>query len=151
MPNFPIDSLQDPHIVHHFALEVQGLVSATFSECSGLDTSNEVIEHIENDQTGAQKITKLVGRLKWGDITLKRGVTDNMDLWNWRKQVIDGQIDIARKDASILMMDAMDQQIARIDIKRCWPAGYKSSDVKSADNSVMIETVTLTHEGANRV
>jgi len=149
MPNFPFDSLQDPHIVHHFALEIQG-ISVTFSECSGLDSSNEVIEHIENDALGHQQTTKMPGRIKWGDVTLKRGVTDNMDLWTWRKQVIDGQIDMARKDASILMMDAMDQQIARVNLKRCWPSAYKSSDVKSADNSVMIETIVLAHEFAER-
>lgn len=146
MPSFPITGLKDPHVVHHFALEVQGIVQGTFTECSGLETSNEIIEHREVDNTGKQKITKLAGMLKVNDITLKRGMSGDTYFYDWRQQVVDGQINVARKDGSIILQDSMDQEIARINFVRGWPSKYKSSDFKSTDNSVAIEELTLAVE-----
>ena len=50
-------------------------------------------------------IRKLPGLKKFSNITLKRGITDDLDLWNWRKQVMDGKIKDARKNGSIILMD----------------------------------------------
>ena len=150
MPNFPIDGLKDPHVVHHFALELQGVVEGTFQECSGISTTSEVIEHREQDAQGRQKITKIPGQLKVNDITLKRGMTDDLDLYRWRQDVIDGKIDLARKDGSIILMDQLDNEVYRVNFRRGWPTVYKSSDFKSTDNSVALEELTLAVEWIER-
>jgi phage tail-like protein len=150
MPNFPIDGLKDPHVVHHFALELQGVVEGTFQECSGLSSTSEVIEHREQDPQGRQKITKIPGQLKFNDITLKRGVTDDLDLYRWRQDVIDGKIDLARKDGSVILQDQQDNEVYRFNFRRGWPTVYKSSDFKSTDNSVALEELTLAVEWIER-
>ena len=150
MPDFFIPGLQDPHVVHHFALEVQGDVKGTFQECTGMETSNEVIEHRETDLQGKQQLTKIPGQLKVGDITLKRGVTDDTFLFDWRQQILNGQVDVARKDGSIILQDSMDQQIARINFTRAWPQKYKTGDFKATENSILIEEVTLAVEMIER-
>jgi phage tail-like protein len=150
MPDVFIPGLQDPHVVHHFALEIQGDVKGTFQECSGMETSNEVIEHRETDITGKQQLTKIPGQLKVGDITLKRGVTDDQFLFDWRQQILNGEVNLARKDGSIILQDSLDQQIARINFSRAWPQKYKTGDFKATDNSILIEEVTLAVEMIER-
>ena len=41
--------------------------------------------------------------LKWGDITLKRGFTDDMKLQEWRNKTVDGEVDDMRKNGSIVI------------------------------------------------
>ena len=96
---------EDPLVGFHFAVEIQGVVTGYFTECSGLGSEHEVIEHNVVNEKGQEIVIKIPGRLKWDNITLKRGITSNMDIWDWRKMVEDGQIEDARHDGSITMFD----------------------------------------------
>jgi phage tail-like protein len=94
----------DPLVGFHFQLDLGGVVAGYFTEISGLGSENEVVEH-KVVEGGKQKVQKIPGRLKWGDITLKRGITAMMDIWQWRKLVEDGMVDAARTNGSIIMLD----------------------------------------------
>ncbi|SRR6266508_3445545 len=144
------EGLKDPQVVHHFGLEVQGIEEATFREASGFESTSDVIEHRESGKDGKQKISKQPGNLKWADIVLKRGVTDSLDLFNWRKKVVDGKIDEARKSGSIVFYNSADSAIARFDFVRAWPSKWKGPDVNTTNNAVAIEEITITHEGMIR-
>ncbi|HEY7467284.1 MAG TPA: phage tail protein [Dehalococcoidia bacterium] len=150
MPRITFDGLKDPQVVHHFALEVQGIEEATFQEADGFENSNEVIEQRETGKGGKQYVSKQPGNLKWTDITLKRGVTSSMELYNWRQQVIDGNMDQARKSGSVVMYDARNTEISRISFVRGWPSKWKQGGVKTSDNSAQIEEITIVHEGIKR-
>jgi len=41
--------------------------------------------------------------MKWGDVTLKRGITKSMDIWDWRQKVEEGKGGDARRNGSIIM------------------------------------------------
>jgi len=142
--------LKDPQVVHHFALEVQGVEECTFAEASGFDNSHEKVEQRETTKGGKQMVSVQPGNLKWSDIVLKRGVTDSMELYNWRQKVIDGDLMTARKDGSIVFYDAKNTEIARYSFVRGWPSKWESSGVKTGDNAIMIETLTIAHEGFTR-
>jgi hypothetical protein len=45
-----------------------------------------VIEHKVVTEKGQEVVLKIPGRLKWENITLKRGITSSMDIWDWRKR-----------------------------------------------------------------
>lgn len=96
---------EDPLVGFHFGIEIQGVVSGYFTECSGLGSEQEIIEHKVITESGQEVVMKLPGRLKWENITLKRGITSTMDIWNWRKQVEDGNVDAARHNGSVVMYD----------------------------------------------
>ncbi|HWC28772.1 MAG TPA: phage tail protein [Dehalococcoidia bacterium] len=150
MPRITFDGLRDPQVVHHFALEVQGIEEATFQEASGFENSNEVIEQRETGKGGKQYVSKQPGNLKWTDITLKRGVTGSMELYAWRQQVIDGNLAQARKSGSIVLYDMQNTEVSRFNFVRGWPSKWKSGDVKTSDNSALIEEITIAHEGIVR-
>ena len=141
----------DPLVGFHYAVEVQGMVTGYFTECSGLGSEHEVIEHKVVDDKGKEFIMKIPGRLKWENITLKRGITDNMEIWDWRKKVEEGNVDSARANGSIVMFDQHLSEMARWDFENAWPLKVTGPSVKSDSNEIGIEEMTIVHEGMWRV
>lgn len=150
MPRIAFSGGKDPQVVHHFALEVQGIEAATFREASGFSSTSEVIENREVGAGGKQFLSKQPGNIKWADLVLKRGVTDSLDLYNWRQLVIDGRIDEARKDGSIVFYSNDGSEIARFSFVRGWPSEWKGPDVNTTNNDVAVEEITIAHEGLIR-
>jgi len=141
---------QDPLVGFHYAIEVQGVVTGYFTECSGIGSEHEVIEHKVVDGKGREYVQKIPGRLKWENITLKRGITDNMDIWEWREQVLSGHVDDARRNGSIVMFDQALQERARWNFENAWPVKVSGPAIKSDSNEFGIEELVLTHEGLYR-
>ena len=141
----------DPLISFAFALEVQGAVKGYFTEVSGVGSENEVIEHKVTGEKGKEWIQKIPGRLKWTDITLKRGITNTLDIWDWRKLVEQGKMKDARKDGSIVMFDRDYTPAARWNFTRGWPSKVSGPSFKSDSNEFAVEELTIAHEGIERV
>ena len=141
----------DPLVGFHYAVEIQGMVTGYFAECSGLGSEHEIIEHKVVDDRGREVIMKIPGRLKWENVTLKRGITDNMDIWDWRKMVEDGDVDSARSNGSIVMFDQQLEEVARWNFENAWPVKVTGPQVKSDSNDIGIEEMSIAHEGLWRV
>jgi phage tail-like protein len=146
MPGQPMD----PISVFAFSLEIQGIAEATFREASGFGSENEVIEYKEQGAKGITYIHKIPGTLKWQNINLKRGITSNSELWKWRQMVIDGQIEKARVDGSIVGYDENGEERIRYNFKRGWPCKWSASGVNAQQNEPIIEEIEIAHEGLER-
>jgi phage tail-like protein len=83
-----------------FALEIDGVNMGYFKKVAGIESETEVIEYKEATKDGKMIIRKVPGAMKWGDITLDRRIDTSVALWEWRKQVIDGDVDGARRNGS---------------------------------------------------
>lgn len=143
---------EDPLVGFHFGVDIQnGKITGYFTECSGLGSEHEVIEHKVVTETGQEVVMKLPGRLKWDNITLKRGITSSMDLWDWRKQVEDGDVDGARADGSIVMYDQNLNEVARWNFERAWPIKISGPQPKSDSNEISVEELEMAHEYIARV
>ena len=79
----------DPYRSFNFLVELDGIAQASFTECSGLGSTTEVIENREGGDNTT--VRKLPGKTSYSDITLKWGLTDSTELWDWRQQIVDGQ------------------------------------------------------------
>jgi phage tail-like protein len=141
----------DPLVGFHFRLDVSGAVTGFFTEVGGLGSETEIIEHKVVSDSGTDFVQKIPGRLKWGDISLKRGITDIMDMWNWRKMVEDGDITGARKNGSIMMMNQSLEIIAQWDFVNGWPSKVTGPQLQSDSNAFGVEEMTIVHEGITRV
>lgn len=150
MPIIVDTARQDPLLGFHFALEVQDQITGYFTEVAGIGSEHEVIEH-KVTQGGKEVVIKVPGRLKWGDITLKRGLTASMDLWNWRKLVEDGKVKEARKNGSIIMYDSELKEVARWNFNNAWPTKLSGPSPKADSNEFGVEELTITHEYITRV
>ncbi len=141
---------RDPLVGFHYAVEVQGVVTGYFTECSGIGSEHELIEHKIVDEKGRESILKVPGRLKWQDVTLKRGITDNLDIWDWREQVVEGKVDDARRNGSIVMFNQALDEVARWNFENGWPLKVSGPSMKSDSNEFGIEELVITHEGLYR-
>jgi phage tail-like protein len=142
---------KDPLLGFHFGVEIQGMVTGYFTECSGLGSEHEVIEHKVVDESGHEVMMKIPGRLKWANISLKRGITDSMDIWDWRKMVEDGDVEGARANGSIVMFDERFSEVARWNFENAWPIKVSGPSVKADSNEIGIEELSIAHEGLWRV
>lgn len=125
----------------NYKIEIEGLVSAAFKECSGIGSETEVIEY-----GGAQDRIrrKRPGRSKYTDITLKRGYTNNPELWQWRKSVIDGNVD--RRAGSIIILGDDSEEICRFNFFDAWPTKWSGFQLDGKGNDGTVEEVVLTVE-----
>ena len=136
----------DPFASFNFKLEIEGITVAGFSEVTGLNQESNVIDYRE----GQEGITprKLPGLNKFGNVTLKRGISPDLSLYNWRKTVTDG--DIERRNASVVLHNEKHEEVVRWNLVNAWPSKYVGPDLKANANEVAIESIELTHEGVER-
>jgi phage tail-like protein len=139
----------DPYRQFRFRVEIDGITQAGFSEVTFGDSTTEVIENREG--TEPPVFRKLSGLTRYGNITLRWGITDSMDLYHWRQQVIDSGAGKARKNMSIILIDETGADKARWDISNAWPARYVPPHFSGKDDDVAIETLEIVHEGFRRV
>jgi phage tail-like protein len=143
-------ALADPFVAYSFHIEIDGISGGSFKECLGLESQTEIIEHRERGKNG-EIIKKIPGALKWSNITLRRGVIETMDLYEWRQKVEEGNIKEARKNGSIVVLDTTLNEVARWNFENGWPCRYKGPDIIAGENKVALEEIEIVHEGLKRV
>ena len=142
---------KDGLISSFFSLEITGKLVGAFREVTNLGSENAVVEDKARGADGKYIIKKIPGTLKWNDITLKQGLTDNMDMWKWRKLVEEGKVTEARANGSIVMYDTAGKPMARWNLTNCWPSKLTGPAGKADGNEVAVQELVLTHEGYERV
>ena len=141
-------SRNDPYRNFRFKVEIDGIKIASFSDATIPDSTTDSVDYREGDEPPYQR--KLSGLTKYGTLTLKKGLTDSMDLYNWRKQVEDSGANKARKSISLILIDEEGNDKSRWDIIEAWPSKYSPSGFEGKGNAVMIETFELTLEKIKR-
>jgi len=139
----------DPLRNFRFRLEIDGIAQASFSEVAIGETTTEAIDYREGNEP--MHVRKLSGLTKYGNITLKRGITDSLDIWNWHKEILAGQIQSNRKQVIIVALDEAGTDKTRFVVSEAWPMKYDPSDLNGKGNEVFIELLELVNEGIERV
>jgi len=138
---------KDPFRGFNFKIEMDGVTKAGFQECSGLDASTDPVDYREGQEKG-NIARKLTGLNKHANIVLKRGVTDDHSLWDWRKKVIDGKTD--RQHGSIVLCDEAGEEKVRWNFVEGWPTKWTGPSFNATNNAVAIETLEIVHEGLTK-
>jgi phage tail-like protein len=141
----------DPLRNFRYRLEIDGIVQAGFSEVAIGDASNDPIEYREGNELTT--VRKLKGLNKYGNITLKWGLTDSIELANWHRMVVDDatQLQAARKTVVIRIQDDSGADKAAYEVTRAWPTKYNPTDLNGKGNEVAIESLELANEGIRRI
>jgi phage tail-like protein len=127
-------------------VEIDAITQASFSECSGFGSEVEVVEHREGgDPT---PIRKLPGKPKYPDITLKWGMTDSSELYEWHKKALNGTVE--RKNGSIILQNDTGEEKVRWNFFDAWPSKYDGPDFNAKGNDIAIDTLTLACERVER-
>jgi len=139
----------DPYRAARFLLEIGGIAQAGFSECTIPDSSQEPIDYREGNER--MSVRKIPGMIKYGNLTLKWGATDSMDIYNWRKQVEDFKMKDARRVVAVVLLDDEGAAKSRWEFLNAWPTKYDAPDLNAKNNEIAIETLEIAHEGMTRV
>jgi phage tail-like protein len=131
----------DPYLTGNFLVEIDGIASASFTEVSGLEASIDVIEYRTGNQTTVQKIP---GLHKFTNITLKRGMVQDLSLWNWMQNGLNGNVQ--RAAVSIILLDEARNAVLKWSLSNAWPCKWTGPALNAQCNEVAIETLEITYE-----
>lgn len=134
----------DPYANFNFLVEIDGVTKAGFQEVSGLGAEVDVIEYREGgDNPGA--VRKFPGQIRYSNIVLKRGFTQDRSLWNWFKAVLDGNVQ--RASGSVILLDSARNPVLRWNFREGWPCKWEGPCLNGQDSETAIETLVVAHEG----
>jgi phage tail-like protein len=137
----------DPYRAYNFKLEIQGVTEGHFVECVGLGVNVEVIDYREAGQ--GEVVRRLPGRVDYTDVTLRYGLTQSTQLWDWFQGVVSGKVE--RKNVSVVMVDTDGAtETMRWNLLDCWPAQWQGAALNALSREAAIESVTLTYETLER-
>jgi phage tail-like protein len=129
---------------NRFYIEMENNISASFSECAGLEAKIKT-EKISVGGVNVQQRV-LLGKTELTDVILKRGLTDDLVFWDWITQVWEpGKV--KRRNINILVFNQAGETMQCWTLKAAVPVGWKSPALKADSNTLAIEELTLAYEG----
>jgi len=134
----------DPYRAFNFRIEIDNLTVGAFSECSGLSSDGDAVDYREGTDIPLN-VRKLVGLRKYANIMLKRGYTQNTELWDWYTNIVNGIPD--RRNGTIILMDEARNDVMRWNIENAWINKIEGPSFKANGNEIAMESVELVHEG----
>ena len=136
--------VQDPEGNFIFSLEINGREVAQFKECSGLKSTTDVYELVEGGMNHATH--KLPGQSRWGNITLRYGVTNTDYMLSWRNRILqEGFSD--RRNGSIVLRTLQMEEVRRYSFQQAWPVSWDGPSLDASAADLAIETLELAHHG----
>ena len=142
-----VGARKDPLKAYNFLVEIEGINRAGFRECSGLDSAQDPIEYREGNEKYLT-VRKLPGLVKYSNIVLKYGITDDQELWDWRTKAVEGEVE--RKNGSIVLLDDLGEEKRRWNFREAWPTKWTGASFNATGNEVAIETLEIAHEGISK-
>ncbi len=141
---------------NRFYVEIDSQIAASFTECQGLGIKIKCDRYAEGGVNNQQRL--FLGQTEFSDITLKRGLTDDLAFLDWVSQILTELIENKGKDAdkpgknlrrnvNILVFNQAGETM------QCWtligavPVGWKAPSLQANSNTVAIEELTLACEG----
>lgn len=143
------------HKKFKFVVEIDGIGYAGFQACSELSAE---IAKIEQHEGGSLIPNKSPGKLTVADVTLKRGATSDVDLWNWFKSVVDMTADGGggagaqgaglkdpdfRRSLDLVQLDRDGEELRRWTVEGAWPNKFIAGEWDNEADENVIESITL--------
>jgi phage tail-like protein len=117
-----------------------------FSDVSGLTTEIHVSEYRDGNEAEAH-VRKIPGAHKVGDVTLKRGIVNSMDLWQWIQDTRTSGVD-AKRDVLITLRDEANNAVQSWKLRAVVPLKYTGPTLAGKGaGDVAMEELVLSAEG----
>ena len=138
--------MADPYKGYNFRVELDGITRAGFTDCTGLVSTQAPISYRE----GTDSLTgrKIPGTNVYSNITLKWGLSDDRELYDWRQKAADGTVQ--RKNGSIVLLDDQGNEKIRWNFVQAWPTKWTGPTFSAAGTAIAIESIDIAHEGVTR-
>lgn len=123
----------------------RAIAGGAFAECTGLEATMEprVIREGGLNYGAHQR----AGAVSFATVILRRGMTNDRDLWKWFALTTQRGGYAYRLDLDIRHLDLEGNVIRTWHLLRAMPVKLKSSDLNSRGSEVAVEELHLVHEG----
>ncbi len=141
-----------PFKKYNYRVEIDSIDVAAFSEVSGFDASVDVIEYREGTEA-INSPRKMPGLTKYGNVTLKWGMTENLSFYEWVSGISSGTKATAEdrvQDITIYLQDDAHNDIASWTLVNAWPCKYTAPDFNASSSEIAFESVELAFEEMRR-
>lgn len=131
---------------NHFILEIPGLAIGAFSELGGLTVERDILEYAEGGLNDF--VHKLPGRLKYPNLTFKRGITDQdaLQQWFW-----DSQTKAQLRDVTIKLVDPSGEVARTWAFAQAFPIKWVGPKLSAGSDSAATEELEVAHQGMVRI
>lgn len=138
----PTGGKPEPLPSSNFVVEIDGIASSSYVSVEGVHSNMEVIEY--RDASDPNRVILLAGNARFGPIVLRRGLTQDMELWDWYRSNLDNPVE--RKAMSIIYMDHGHNEKVRYNCYECWPSEWYIEPLESNPSGVAIEVIVIQTE-----
>jgi phage tail-like protein len=131
----------DPFEGSNFVVDIAAGDDASFSRVElPLAVVDEVAYRSGNDKTNETR--KQPGLASYSHLVLSRGLTTNLDLWNWWETARNGDAAVDR-DVVVKLLDSTRQLVMIWRFRNAFPVVYRLSPLDAAASDLVVETVEL--------
>ena len=158
MAEFSVNAQRfDPYKNFKFRVKWDGRFVAGVSKVGALSRTTEMVEHRVGGDPST--VRKSPGQTSYGDVTLERGVTHDLEFELWASKVwnfgsiLGSEVSLAdfRKDIIIEFYNEAGQLALAYNVHRCWVSEYQAlPELDASASAVAIQTMTLVNEGWER-
>jgi phage tail-like protein len=126
----------------NFSVKVQGRTVGRFAECSGLSVEYDVTDYVEGGNNVF--VHKLRGGVRYPNVTLRRGVTEEDELLRWFYETGDpGE----RPTVTVFVLDPLGKSVRHFALSAAVPVRWTGPSVTSESSKAATESLEIAHEG----
>jgi phage tail-like protein len=129
-----------------FTVEIDGIETARFQRCEGLEAETYVYEIEEGGLNTATH--KFYGRTRYPNLVLEKGITENEALFDWYRQTVLEDRRIERKNGSVILKDTQNNEVKRWNFFQALPCRWVGPRLEAAMGAEFaLERIEIAHEG----
>lgn len=120
------------------------LCDAAFAECDGLEMTME----LKTLRAGGANLVQhhFAGPVTYSNLSLKRGMSSNLDLWTWFRVAATGARRTVKARGTVLVKDAAGNPRLRFKLSNCLPLKMKAAGLNAREGGVAIEEMQIAYE-----
>jgi phage tail-like protein len=138
----------DLFLTSNFYVTLENGIEGQFTDVGGLVIEVETTEIKFTDNKGRVTLQNRPGLTKYGEITLKRQVSDDKKFFEWVKKIREGKVE--RTGGSVTITNSALDIVGAWSFKNAWPSKWAVSDPDATSNDPMTEDITLQIEFLER-
>ena len=131
---------------YYFTVEIEGIETARFQRCEGLEAETYVYEIEEGGYNLSTR--KFLGRTRFPNLILEKGVSQSSALYRWYKETVLEGRKIERKSGSIVLKNTQGKEVKRWNFFRAIPCRWVGPRLEANQGSeYALERIEIAHEG----
>ena len=142
--------LTNPYLGYWFSVNVPKIGTTAFAEATLSSISVGTTSYREGPDSAS--LRTLPGLISYGNVTLRKGLTDSLDIYNWVQSVLLTGMK-ARQSMSISVIDGSSSSskiLANWNFSDVLPISYETSGLDARSTSVILEGLVLDIGGMER-